>query len=354
MSHLRLWAGVIKDEILARPGRSIAILFFILLYSLPMFTSDPYYLRFLILSMIFALFAASWDVLSGFTGQLNLGHALFFGIGGYTAGMLSKYLHFPPYITISVGAVAAILVGLLVCLPALRLRGFYLGLVTMAFPIILLGLIFAFPQFTGGELGIIGIEKLVDSRTGIYYIVLIVFSISILIMWKFTDAASKIFRTGVILHAIREDEIATKAAGINTVKYKMLAFALSAFFSGIAGGLYVHFMRISAPSTLDLMLSFQAILWTIFGGIATIYGSVLGVFTLYPLLEILSLTQFGGAIRHIVLAVILICTLIFMPEGIGVWILDKIQIKCPRCKVLNAVTRNNCRACRALLEAKPT
>lgn len=352
MSYFYLWYGWFKGGILAIPGRVIALCFFICLLSAPLFTQDPYYLRIITLAAIFSLFAASWDVLSGFTGQLNLGHALFFGVAGYTAGLLNIYLDMPPWVTIPCGAVAAVFVGLLAGIPALRLRGFYLGLVTLSFPLILSGLLFVFPEFTGGELGISGIKKLSSSRIMSYYIVVMVFTVSIFIMWKFTDAKSKMFRTGIILHAIREDEITARVSGINTTKYKMLAFGMSGFFAGIAGGLYVHFMRIAAPSTLDLFFSFQAILWTIFGGITTIYGAVVGVFILFPLLEIMACTEWGGQLRFIIIALILILTLLFMPEGITVWVLDKLEVKCPRCKIVNVFTRKKCRACRAVLRPK--
>ena len=349
MSYFYLWYGWFKGEILAIPGRVIALCFFTCLLCAPLVTQDPYYLRIITLATIFALFAASWDVLAGFTGQLNLGHALFFGVAAYTAGLLNTYLDMPPWITIPCGAVAAVFVGLFAGIPALRLRGFYLGLVTLSFPLILSGLLFVFPEFTGGELGISGIKKLSSSRILSYYIVVIVFTFSIFIMWKFTDVKSKVFRTGVILHAIREDEITARASGIETTLYKLLAFAISGFFAGIAGGLYVHFLRIATPSTLDLFFSFQAILWTIFGGITTIYGAVAGVFILYPLLEILTFTHWGEQLRFIIFSLILILTLLFMPEGVTVWVLDKLEVKCPRCKIVNVFTRKKCRACRAVL-----
>lgn len=349
MNYLRLWYGWFKGEILAIPGRVIALLFFLALFGAPLVTQDPYYLRIITLATIFALFATSWDVLSGFTGQINLGHALFFGVSGYMAGLLNTHLGMSPWLTIPTGAVTGVAVGLIAGIPALRLRGIYLGLVTLTFPLILLGIFFTFPEFTGGELGISGIERLAFSRTLSYYIVVVIFTLAVFIMWKFTDAGSKIFRIGLILHAIREDEITARASGINTTGYKFLAFAVSGFFAGIAGGMYVHYIRIAAPSMLDLAFSFQAILWTVFGGIATIYGAVAGVFILFPLLELLSLTPWGEEMRFVIFTVILILTLLFMPEGMTVWVLDKLEVKCPRCKLVNVFTRSTCRACRAPL-----
>ena len=242
------------------------------------------------------------------------------------------------------GALAAVVAGVIMCLPALRLRGPYLALVTLAFPLILLGVIFANTQFTGGELGISGIDRISDSRTIDYYISVVVMLVSVFIMWKLTDAQSGLVRTGIILHAIREDEIAARASGINTIRYKLFAFAVGGFFAGIAGGLYAHFLRIAGPSSLDLTLSFQAIIWTVFGGIVSIYGAVVGVYILYPLTESL---RFISEYRLLIFAVIVILILLFMPEGIAVWIRDKIERQCPRCKLTNVSWRHTCRACSA-------
>ncbi len=352
MSYVHLGWGWIRQEIFAVPGRIIASVFFILLFAAPLLTQEPYYLRIIIMASIFSIFAISWDVLSGVAGQLSLGHGLFFGVAAYAAALLNLHLHLPPWLTIPLGAVIAVCCGLLVGIPALRLRGMYLGLVTLTFPIILTGFLFVFSDYTGGEMGLSGIARLTSSNTLSYYVVIMVFSVSAFIMYKFVDAESKFIRTGVVLHALREDEIAARGAGINTTQYKLLAFAVSGFFAGVAGGLYAHYIKLAGPSTLELFFSFQVILWSIFGSAATIYGAVVGVFILYPLMEILSLYPWGEQTRFIVFAGILILTLLFMPEGITVWVLDKIEVKCPRCKLVNAFTRKKCRACRALLSGE--
>jgi branched-chain amino acid transport system permease protein len=336
-----------QGDVLAIPGRLIALVFFLLLLLFPVITQEPYTLRILILANIFVIFAVSWDFLSGYTGQVNFGHALFFGVAAYTAAILNKYLEWQPWATIPVGAIVAVGSGVLMCLPALRLRGPYLSLVTLAFPLILLGVIKAFPDFTGGEHGITGLARLSDSRLTDYYISAVVMIISVFIMWKLTDAKSALVRTGIILHAVREDEVAARASGINTIRYKMLAFAVGGFFAGIAGGLFAHFMRIAGPSTLDLMLSFQAIIWTVFGGIVSIYGAVVGVYILYPLMQVLQ--QYIPELAFLIYAAIVIVILLFMPEGIAVWIRDKIERECPRCKLTNVWWRRTCRACGASL-----
>ena len=327
----------LRGEILVLPSRTVALLFCLTLFLLPLITSEPYTLRILIMASIFAIFAASWDLLSGFTGQMNFGHALFFGVAAYTSALLNLHFSLPVWLSIPLGALGAVLAGLVIGVPCLRLRGPYLALATLAFPLILTGILFVFPGITGGELGVSGIDRLSGSRVTDYYIVVTLMISLGFVMWKITDS-----KTGIIFHAIREDEVTARASGINTTKYKLLAFCLSGLFAGIAGGLYVHFMRIAGPSTLELMLSFQAILWAIFGGIATIYGPIAGVFILYPLLEF---TRFMPEWRMLFFAVIVLLVLLFMPEGLITRVRDKIEKECPRCKLRNIATRKSCRVC---------
>ena len=335
-----------QGDVLAIPGRLIALIFLVLLFLVPLFTQQPYILRTLIYANMFVIFAVSWDFISGYTGQINFGHALFFGVAAYTSALLNTHLGWQPWATIPIGALGAVIAGVLMCLPALRLRGPYLSLVTLAFPLILLGIIFSFTDFTGGELGISGLDRISQSKTVDFYISALVMIVSVFIMWKLTDARSSLVRTGLIFHAIREDEIAARASGINTIRYKLLAFAVGAFFAGIAGGFYAHFMRIAGPSTLELALSFQAIIWTVFGGIVSIYGPFVGVYLLYPLMEFLRVVP---EVRYIIFAGMVILILLFMPEGIAVWIRDKIERNCPRCKLSNVAWRRTCRACSASL-----
>ncbi len=340
--YLRRLFIVFKNEVLVLPSRVVTVVFFILLLLLPLFTKDPYLLRIFTLTSIFALLAASWDLLSGFTGQMNFGHALFFGVGAYGAALLNKYVGIPPWGTIPLGALGAVLSGLIIGIPCLRLRGTYLALTTLAFPIILMGIVFALPRLTGGELGISGISRLSGSRITDYYITIIVMLSLCTIMWKITDS-----NTGIIFHAIREDELAVRASGINTTRYKLLAFSLSGFFAGISGGLYAHFMRIAGPSTLEVSMSFQVVIWAIFGGIVTIYGPVGAVFVLFPLLELL---RFWQEFRMLMFACVVLFILLYMPDGLFRWLRDRIEKECPRCKIRNVALRHTCRICTAPLD----
>jgi branched-chain amino acid transport system permease protein len=340
--YLRKLYSILRGEVLVLPSRVVVGLFFLFLLTLPLFSSDSYLLRILIQASIFAILAASWDLLSGFTGQMNFGHALFFGVGAYTAALLNLHFHIPPWGSLPSGALAAVFAGLVIGIPCLRLKGTYLALTTLAFPIILMGIVFALPDITGGDLGISGLSRLSGSRIGDYYItVVLMFGLTTL-MWKITDS-----KTGIIFHAIREDELAVRASGINTTRYKLLAFSLSGFFAGLSGGLYAHFMRIAGPSTLEVSLSFTVVIWAVFGGIVTIYGPVAAVFILFPLLEFL---RFWPEYRTLMFAVVILLILLYMPEGLVPWVRDKIEKECPRCKLRNVATRKTCRVCTAPLD----
>ena len=337
--YLRKIFSIVRGEVLVLPSRIVVLLFFVTLIVFPIVIDDPYLLRILTLASIFAILAASWDLLSGFTGQMNFGHALFFGVSAYTAALLNLHFKIPPWGSIPLGGLAAVLTGLIVGIPCLRLRGTYLALTTLAFPIILMGIIFALPDLTGGELGLSGLERLAKSRVLAYYITVITMIVLVGLMWKITDS-----NIGIIFHAIREDEVAVRAAGINTTRYKLLAFCLSGFFAGIAGGLYAHYMRITGPSTLEVSMSFQIVIWAVFGGVVTIWGPVGAVFILFPLLEFF---RFWPDIRLLLFAFVILMILLYMPEGLLPWIRDKIENECPRCKIRNVATRKTCRICTA-------
>ncbi len=340
--YLRKLFTIFKGEVLVLPSRVVVLLFFLVLLLLPVVSQNPYLIRVVILTSIFAILAASWDLLSGFTGQMNFGHALFFGVGAYTSAMLNIHAHIPPWGSIPLGAMAAVLAGLIVGIPCLRLKGTYLALTTMAFPIILLGIVFALPDFTGGELGISGLKRLSGSLLGNYYVHVVAMLALCTIMWKITDS-----NTGIIFHAIREDELAVRTAGINTTRYKLLAFCLSGLFAGLAGGLYAHYMRIAGPSTLEVSMSFSVVIWSVFGGLATIYGPVAAVFILFPLLEFI---RFWPEYRMLMFAIVILLILLYMPDGLIPWLRDKIETECPRCKIRNVATRRTCRICTAALD----
>ena len=341
--------GELKNEIFVLPSRTLVLVWAILLLALPIVYADAYVLRILTMTCLFAIFAASWDLLAGYTGQVNFGHALFFGAGAYTSGLLSLKLGIPPWATIWAGAAVALAFGFLVGYLCLRLRGSYLSLATLAFPLIALGLLFAFPDFSGGELGISGLRRLTLTPSANYYVAAISMLVIVFGLWLLADS-----KFGIVLHAIRDDEVAARASGINTLQYKMTVFAIAGAAAGFAGALFAHYLRVAGPSTLEVALSFQVVIWGIFGGVATIYGPVAAVFILYPLTEWLGSIPGVGELRLLIFAVIVLLVLLFMPRGLAPWVRDKIETQCPRCKQRNGSWKSVCRLCGAALQTQVT
>jgi branched-chain amino acid transport system permease protein len=319
----RGWAEL-RNEVFVLPSRTLVLAWVIALLVFPLVYGDAYVLRILTMTCLFAIFAASWDLLAGYTGQVNFGHALFFGAGAYTSALASLKLGVSPWVTIWAGAAVATCFGYLAGYLCLRLRGSYLSLATLAFPLIALGLLFAFPDFSGGELGISGLRRLAPGPAANYYVAAISMLVIVFGMWKLADS-----RFGIVLHAIRDDEVAARASGINTPRYKLAVFALSAAAAGFAGALFAHYLRVAGPSTLEVALSFQVVIWGIFGGAATIYGPVAAVFILYPLTEWLGSFLTFGELRLLIFAVIVLLVLLFMPRGLAPWVRDKVGVQCP-------------------------
>src|SRR5207248_10310654 len=256
-------------------------------------------------------------------------------------------LGFSPVVAVGTGALIATALGLAGAYLCLRLRGSYLSLATLAFPLILIGVLFAFPAFSGGELGITGLQPLATSRVGNHYVAAVAMLGVVFGIWALADS-----RMGLILHAIRDDELASRASGIDTTQYKLGVYGVSAAAAGISGALYAHFMRGAGPSTLEVALSFQVVIWGVFGGLATIYGPVAAVFLLYPLTEWLGSFKAFGELRLLIFASIVLLVLLFMPRGLAPWLRDKIEVQCPRCKQRNAFYRKICRLCGAALQAQ--
>jgi len=344
----RAWAEL-RNEVFVLPSRIAVLIWMLALLVLPLVYADAYVLRILTMTCIFAIFAASWDLLAGYTGQVNFGHALFFGAGAYTSALISHKLGITPWATVWAGAAVALLFGFASGYLCLRLRGSYLSLATLAFPLIALGLLFAFPDFSGGELGISGLRRLALTPTTNYYVAAIAMLVIVFGLWAVADS-----KFGIVLHAIRDDEVAARASGINTPRYKLAVFSICAAAAGFAGALFAHYLRVAGPSTLEVALSFQVVIWGIFGGLATIYGPVAAVFLLYPLTEWLGSFTAFGELRLLIFAAIVLLVLLFMPRGLAPWLRDKIETQCPRCKQRNGAWKSVCRLCGAPLETEVT
>ncbi|MEM3550126.1 MAG: branched-chain amino acid ABC transporter permease [Candidatus Bathyarchaeia archaeon] len=267
------------------------------------------------LTYVYSIYAISWDILGGYCGQGSLGHGFLFGVGAYTSVLLNLHLRLPIFITIPIGVCTALIAGLIVAAPCSRLHGAYLSIGTLAFPIALTGLIVMFGNITGGEYGTmkLGIpDPLAPSRSFIYYYSLIIMLGVTILSWKLTNS-----RLGLYFRAIREDEVVVRTCGINTAKYKLLAFCISAILAGLAGAIYAHIVKGADTSITSVTFSIQPLIWTIFGGASSIYGAVVGTFILFPIFQyIRTIPKIPPQLMDISQALLLIILILFIPEGI--------------------------------------
>lgn len=276
--------------------------------------SNLYYLTVLVLMLIFIIYASAWNFLT-FSGQGSLGHAAFFGLGAYAASLMAVRLGLPSILTLFFGGIFAAVIGVLIGLTCVRLREWFLAMVTFGFAVIIQTLVVSqLAPVTGGWDGF-PVPKLVLS--GIqgslmieYYIILII-TIATIILFRWLLKS----RIGLALAAIRENEIEARAAGINPMPFKLFAFGVSAFFAGIAGSLEIAHFGYVTPEIFGIDLSFWPIIYSITGGLGTLAGPVIGTIVVTLLWDGLNAMGFTYA-RFIIIGVLLVLIIIFLPKGL--------------------------------------
>ena len=278
-----------------------------LLALIPAVTHSDYLIGILTVSLIFGIYAASWDFMSGLTGRENFGHALFIGTGAYTAAFLNSKLDLSPWWCLPAGALTAVGFSLIIGFPTLRLRGPYFALAMLAAATIMQRLMRIFWEFTGGEEGIPGLDPLFESHVGTYYFCLFALTVTTAVLLLLARSS-----WGTILRAIRGDEAACQAAGINITFYKIAALMISAAFAGAGGVLYAHYQEAVTPDVFAVALSITIIIMVYVGGMGAIYGPVAGGIILALLPELL---RGLGEYRLWVYSVILMLILFFAPGG---------------------------------------
>jgi len=285
---------------------------------LPVLLPHPFVLTIATQAAIWALLAASWDLLSGYTGQISFGHAGFFALGAYTAAAATKHADISPWLGLLVGAVIAAVVGLLTGFPALRLRGHYLALVTLGLAEIIRLVAQNWLALTGGPFGIHDFRSFpglpaaaMKHRQAMYGVVVVIVAVSIAAMYLLCERthAGKAFR------AIREDEVLAQTLGIDTTRYKLLAFAVSSGFAGLAGGLYAYYVQLVSPTVASAATTSLIIGMAVFGGLGTLWGPVLGALLLYGLYEGL---RFVGVVYNLVaVGLVIMVFVIYFPRGLA-------------------------------------
>lgn len=267
--------------------------------------------RISIFANFLAIFAMSWDILSGYTGYISFGHPFLIGIAGYTTAILSLRWGVPLYISMPSGVILTLIGGMLFFFPALRTRGTYFALVTLAFMEVTYHLMEVVkPGVTGGTRGLTGLPLLVTGAVPNYYLSFFSMFLVAVGLWILS-------RTGIgtILSAIRMDEDAVKSAGLSTTKFKLFAFTLSALVAGIGGVLYTHYLGSICPRGMfDIPFLFNILIAALIGGAHTIIGPIIGAYFLTFLLEYLR-PFVPGAWRFLLYAGIALVTYCYAPRG---------------------------------------
>ena len=268
-----------------------------------------YILGLLTIAYYFGVFAMSWDLLFGFAGEVNFGPTFLIGTGAYTAGILDNLYQLPIWICLVAGALAAVIGGVVLALPALRVRGPYFGLTTLVAVLILQNFIVVAAGLTGGEIGLTVPDVISVSDTTNYEIALWFMAISGAILFSLSRSP-----VGLILQASGQDAVQAGALGFNVTKHKLAAFIISAFFSGLAGALMVFYLGTASVGTLvDITVGGQIIIAAVLGGRRTILGAVLGAIFLIAMSE--ALRPLGDLSNFVVFAMALIVVLLF-PNGL--------------------------------------
>lgn len=292
----------------------VPAIFLGLLLVLPSLLSNEYYVSVLILCCINAIIAAGLNLLMGYAGQISLGHAAFYGLGAYATAVATATFGLPMELGLVIAVGGSALVALIIGIPTLKLTGHYLAMATLGFGLVVFIFFNETISLTGGPSGFVGIPRLslfgvtVQSDLSYYYLVATALALVIFISRNLIDS-----RFGRALKALHTSEKAAQIAGVDIARYKLMVFVLSAAFAGLAGFLYAHYLTFIAPSSFGFLYSVELLTMVVLGGMATLWGSVVGAFFLTSLPEFLRVFE---NIEILLFGAILVVCMMFLPQGI--------------------------------------
>jgi branched-chain amino acid transport system permease protein len=272
--------------------------------------ASGYVLGLLTVAYYTAVFAMAWDLLFGFAGEVNFGPTFLIGLGAYTAGILDARLspNISLWLCIAAGAAAAVIGGVLLALPALRVRGPYFGLTTLVAVLMLQNFVVVYAGLTGGEIGLSVPDVMSVSAGTNYWIAFGFMVISAAILYGLSRSP-----IGLVLEASGQDAVQAGALGFNVTKHKLFAFIVSAFFSGLAGALMVFYMGTASVGTfVDISVGVQIIVAAVLGGRRTVIGAAIGAVFLIGMGELLRPL---GELATLLVSVMALVVVMFFPDG---------------------------------------
>jgi len=316
---------------LGRPPVYLSILLLALLGLATLFVRQPFYLNILVLILFYAAASSAWNLVGGYAGQLSLGHAAFFGIGAYTSTLLYLKFGVSPWLGLPVGGALAVVFAIAISYPCFRLQGPFFCLATIAFAEVMRILATHFREITQGGVGLTipfrpGLSNFLFADKAAYAFIAYVFLLVMICVSLLIERA----RAGTFLSALRDDEDAAEATGVNTSWLKLWVMMVSAFFTAAAGTFYAQYLTFIDPDIVfSLGFSIQLAMLSIIGGMGTIFGPILGSFILTPL-DALLRGWLGGlyaGLGFLVYGLILIVVVIYLPDGLIKW-LGRVCFRC--------------------------
>ena len=278
------------------------LLYFILTFLISSGIISNYWLGIIMIAGINIILASSLNLATGYLGQLTLGHAGFMSVGAYVSALCSIHLELPFIASLLMGAIIAAIIGVIIGIPTLRLKGDYLCIITLAFNEII-RVIMVNLSITNGSKGLVGIPRSTN-----FAIVFFSAAVTVFVIYSIVKS-----RHGRAIISIREDETASELSGIPTTYYKILAFAISAFFAGLAGGLYAHYITVISPKVFDYNKSVEILVNVVLGGMGNWKGSIIAAIVMTILPEYLrAFSQY----RMLLYAAILIIAMILKEKNI--------------------------------------
>lgn len=280
-----------------------------------------YLLHILVITGIYIILTLSLNLVVGYTGLASLGHAAFSCVGAYASALLALNYGVSPWIGLIIGACVAAILGIVIGAPSLRLKGDYLALATFGLGVIVYSVAKNWVAVTRGPMGLPGIPQFSVAGfklSGVWQYLIIVAVFVLLTFFVIRRIVNSPF--GRILRAIREDETATLAVGKDVNKYKIIVFAIGAFFAGIAGSLYAHYITFIDPSSFTVMESITILLMVVFGGMGSLSGSFIGAAVLVILPEMLRFvgmpSSVAAPLRQMIYGLLLVVLMLKRPQGI--------------------------------------
>jgi branched-chain amino acid transport system permease protein len=280
-----------------------------------------YFLHILVIAGIYVILAESLNLIVGYTGLPALGHAAFSCVGAYFSALLALQVGVSPWFGLVFGACAAGLIGIVIGFPSVRLKGDYLALATFGCGVIVYSIAKNWVGVTRGPMGLPGIPRFrlfgwsIDAIWAYLILVAIFAWLTVFVLRRIVNSPF-----GRVLKSIREDEVASETLGKDTAKHKLLVFVIGAFFAGIAGSLYAHYITFIDPSSFTVMESITILLMVIFGGMGSILGSIVGAIVLVVFPEMLRFlgmpSSIAAPMRQMIYGLLLVVLMIWRPQGL--------------------------------------